>query len=121
MNKIINSNHKILFLSATPRDDIMKIMKITDIYRYNWERAISNHYICNFTIHIPDMNENFDNIFLLINAIDTLNNKQFSQADKLIIIKTYFMLRSLLYNGDKKCICYMTDIEKANKINSVLK
>ena len=35
-------------------------------------------------------------------------------------MKAYFMLKSMLFNGDKKCICYMTSIEYANNMCSIL-
>jgi predicted helicase len=40
--------------------------------------------------------------------------------DEKIIKKAYFMLKSMLFNGDKKCICYMTCIEFADNMYNIL-
>ena len=82
-------------------------MEINDIYNYNWKDAIAKKYICDFTIYIPDKNENYN---LFVKQI--CNNK--------IIKKTYFILKSLLFNGDKKCISYMTKIEYATDMCNIL-
>jgi superfamily II DNA or RNA helicase/phage anti-repressor protein len=111
MYKIINYNCDKIFVSATPLKDFMNI---TDIYTYNWKDAILNKYICDFNIFIPDKNENYELFVELVKktCIDNTNDK--------IIKKAYFMLKSMLFNGDKKCICYMTTIEKASNMYDVL-
>ncbi len=73
-----------------------------DIYNYSWNDAIINKYICDFTIYIPDKNENYQ-IF-----VELIKKSCVSNIDEKIIKKAYFMLKSMLFNGDKKCICYMT-------------
>ena len=89
-------------------------MNINEIYNYNWKDAIANKYICDFTIYIPDKNEDYQLFVDLIRK--TCNN---NLNDK-IIKKTYFMLKSLLFNGDRKCICYMTKIEYATYMYNIL-
>jgi superfamily II DNA or RNA helicase len=111
MYKIINYNCDKIFLSATP---IKNFMNITDIYNYSWSDAIKNKYICDFTIYIPDKNEDYQSFVELIKK--TCNEL----IDEKIIKKAYFMLKSMLFNGDKKCICYMTCIEFANNMYNVL-
>ena len=109
--KLINCDYNKIFLSATP---ITNFMNITDIYKYEWSEAIKNKYICDFNIYIPDKNEDYQTFVELI-------KKSFSNnPDEKIIKKAYFMLKSMLFNGDKKCICYMTCIEFANNMCSVL-
>ena len=56
MYKIINHNSDKIFVSATPLKDFMNI---TNIYNYDWKDAISNKYICDFNIFIPDKNEDY--------------------------------------------------------------
>lgn len=109
MYKILNYNCDKIFVSATP---LKHFMGINEIYQYNWNDAIANKYICDFTIYIPDKNENYQ-LFVDVNLINkTCNDK--------IIKKTYFMLKSLLFNGDKKCICYMTKIDYATDMYNIL-
>ena len=109
--KLINYDCNKIFLSATP---IINFMNITDIYYYEWSTAILNKYICDFTIYIPDKNENFQSF---IELIDKLLNEN---TNIRLIVKAYFMLKSMLFNGDKKCICYMTTIEDANNMYNIL-
>jgi superfamily II DNA or RNA helicase len=111
MNKLINYNCKKIYLSATPLKDFLNI---TDIYNYSWNEAIQNKYICDFNIYIPDKNETYQTFVELIQK--TCNNV----VDIKLIKKAYFMLKSILYNGDKKCICYMTCIEFANGMCEIL-
>jgi superfamily II DNA/RNA helicase len=37
-----------------------------------------------------------------------------------LIKKAYNLIKNMLFNGDKKCICYLTTIEKANIFNKIL-
>jgi hypothetical protein len=47
-------------------------------------------------------------------------NKTCNCNNEKILKKAYFMLKSMLFNGDKKCICYMTTIEKALDMFNIL-
>ena len=105
INKLLVSEHNKLFLSATPLLDF----KCDTTYSYSWNDAIKNKYICDFNIYIPDKNEDYNNF---VKLIDNIN----SESNIKLIKKAYFILKSMLYNGDRKLICYMTTIEKANEI-----
>jgi superfamily II DNA or RNA helicase/phage anti-repressor protein len=111
MYKLINYNCNRIFLSATPIKDFMNI---NNVYNYNWKDAIINKYICDFSIYIPDKNDNYQSFVELLKKTcnDNINEK--------IIKKAYFMLKSMLFNGDKKCICYMTSIDNANNMYNIL-
>jgi superfamily II DNA or RNA helicase/phage anti-repressor protein len=111
MYKIINNTYDKIFISATP---LMDFMNITDIYNYNWTDAINNKYICDFTIYIPDKNENYEKFVELLKT--SCNNN----INEKIIKKAYFMLKSILFNGDRKCICYITNINNANNMMEIL-
>ena len=74
---------------------------------------MSFKYICDFNIYIPDNNENYQ---LFVDIIKKTCNDTFNKK----IMKAYFMLKSMLFNGGKKCICYMTSIEYANNMCSIL-
>jgi superfamily II DNA or RNA helicase len=110
MYKIINNKSDKIFVSATPLKDFMNI---TNIYNYDWKDAISNKYICDFSIFIPDKNEDYQLFVDMINKTCNCNNEK-------VLKKAYFMLKSMLFNGDKKCICYMTTIKKANDMFNIL-
>jgi phage anti-repressor protein len=111
MYKILNYDCDKIFVSATP---LKNFMNIKDIYHYNWNEAIKNKYICDFNIYIPDKNEDYKLFFnMLKNTCDECLNYK-------LVSKAYFMLKSMLFNGDRKCICYMTTIETSNIMFNIL-
>ena len=112
MYKLLNRDDKKVYLSATPNLDIEHDI----IYRYEWEKAINDGYICDFNIIIPTKN-----------VIDSVNlNKMISllkdmgDIDKMMIRKGYFIIKSLLFNGNKKCIIYLTTVAKAKMFNGII-
>ena len=109
INKLITKNINKVFVSATPIKDFMNI---TDIYTYEWKKAIENKYICDFNIYLPEITD-------ITNFIEFIESKY--TVDKIKIIKkAYNLIKGMLFNGDKRCICYLTTIEKANMFNNIL-
>ena len=108
-NKILKSNNKILFLSATPIEN--KLFGNV-IYKYSWIKAIEKKYICDFNIVLPNKNESLKKFDNLIDDLK-LNNKK-------LVSKTYFLLKCLLYEGKQKCIVFLTTIEQADEFNKIL-
>jgi superfamily II DNA or RNA helicase len=111
MNKILeNKNNKILFLSATPIENKKYCGNI--IYKYSWNEAIQKKYICDFKIILPVKNEELNKFNdVIINT--EINNKK-------LVKKCYFLLKSLLYEGNNKCIVFLTTIEQAQEFNKIL-
>ena len=105
LNKILVSNLKILFLSATPRFlDYIDIFG-TEHFKYKWTDAINNKYINDFEIVLPTNNYVNLNIDEFLKLFDIQNN---SIHNVKIIKKIYFLIRNIIYNGNKKCILYST-------------
>jgi superfamily II DNA or RNA helicase len=112
INKLLNINYNKIFVSATPINNFMNI-KEENIYNYKWNEAIKKKYICDFKIYLPNIDENLEKF---INFIK--NN--YSDIEIKLIKKAYNLIKNMLFNGDKKCICYLTTIEKANIFNKIL-
>ena len=110
INQIMNKLDKHLYLSATP----IKDFKCDYKYVYKWKDAIDNSYICDFDIIIHDDNKELYDFVSLINRLCS------SLLDRKLIAKSYFILKGLMYYGNRKCICYMTNTDKAGKINDIL-
>ena len=109
INKILeNKNNKILFLSATPI--INKNYFGNVIYKYSWNEAIENKYICDFKIILPVKNEELNKFN---NAITEIENKK-------LVKKCYFLLKTILFEGNHKCIVFLTCLEQAKEFNSIL-
>ena len=116
INKLLVSNSKILFVSATPKkysnqyDNIFGNVK----YTLKWDEAIKNKYICDYTFYYP----NNDKI------IEHINNTkiQIDNLEKTILInKAFFLLESIKSLDIKKCIVYLKSIEEADTFENVLK
>jgi len=105
INKPINK----IFVSATP---IKKFMNITENYTYSWEKAIQNKYICDLNIFLPDIPE--------INKYIEIIQDNYTENEIKLMRKAYNLIKSMLFNGDRRCICYLTTIEKAQIFNRML-
>ncbi len=118
LNQILTSNHKILFLSATPRFlDLVDIFG-KDHFKYKWNDAINNKYINDFEIVLPTV----EYINLEIDEFLKLFSIQNNGGHNVKIIKKiYFLLRNVIFNGNKKCILYSTSKEQAENVQSIIK
>lgn len=120
MYKLLHSDHTILFVSATPKYLNREKILGSSNFAYSWNDAIKNKYINDFKIYLPDVqysNLEFSD-FLELFKLDNLNN---NIPNSKLTIKMYFILRSLLYNGNKKCIIYLTNIDQAKESEKILK
>ena len=97
MNKILESKYPIIFLSATPIQNNIEYFGDT-IFKYSWTEAINKKYICDFKI-ILSQNKDYISIFEHL-----LTDIKYNKSDLKLVNKAYFLLRSLLYEGSRKCI-----------------
>lgn len=109
--KLLQNDCKTIYMSATPNLSINH----DAIYKYDWDKAIDDKYICDFNITVPSVdiidNDNLNKMLELLKDISVVNEK--------MIKKAYFIVKSLLYNGNQKCIIYLTTVEKANIFKNV--
>ena len=110
INQIRNKINKQLYLSATPIKEFVCDHK----YEYSWQDAINNKYICDFDIVIHENNQELYKFAFLLKQLCS------DSLDITLIAKVYFMLKGMMYFGNRKCICYMTTIEKAKEMHKVL-
>jgi superfamily II DNA or RNA helicase len=114
MNKLLNTDHKILFMSATPRvydleddeNDYDSIFGKT-IYKMQFSEAIKNGYITDYKIWLPSIHEDNGK---LERELDTY------QIDGSIKGKCTFLFSCLLNCGSRKCIVYCTDTQEIDKM-----
>ena len=109
MYKLLNSNYKILFMSATPR-----IYEIENepydtneifgeiVYNLSFNDAIKNKYIADYRLCLPVVDENNMD---LDNSIR--NEVNIDNIDNLIKLKCEFLFKNILYYGLKKIILYL--------------
>ena len=110
--QILNSEHRILFMSATPRvyeleDELIDMEDIFGeiFYKMSFVEAIENKHITDYKIWLPSIHE--DNGEL---------NRELSiyEIDNIIKAKCMFFFSCLLNNGSKKCIIYCRDTNEIN-------
>ena len=114
--KVLNSDHKIMFMSATPRvyeleDEMIDAEYIFGeiFYKMSFNEAIEKKFITDYKIWLPSIHE--DNSQL---------DKELSiyEIDYVIKAKCIFFFSCLLNNGSKKCIIYCKD---TNEIDDMMK
>ena len=132
--KILNSDNKILFMSATPRvydlenksddntenDGLETEINIGDIfgeviYKMSFSEAIARKFITDYRIWLPSIHEDNNQL---------TNELSIYEIDNYIKAKCVFFFSCLLNNGSKKCIVYCQHtneinllIEAMNKLN----
>jgi ERCC4-related helicase len=111
INKLISYEINKIFVSATPIKNFMNIAE-KNIYTYKWDDAIKNKYICDFNIYLANISNELTKFMEAI--------KNYNVTEMKLIKKAYNLVKSMLFNGDKKCICYLTTIEKATLFNKIL-
>ena len=113
--KLLISNNKILFVSATPKQYGREINIFGTLkYKLDWKYAIENKYICDYNFYYP----NNDKI------IDYITNIKFDTSiiEKTILInKAFFLLESIKLLTIKKCIVYLKTIKEADLFENILK
>jgi superfamily II DNA or RNA helicase len=113
INQLLETNKKILFLSATPLKKNLKYFG-EKIFKYRWRDAIENKYICDFKIVIPAKKNYIDNF------MNMLNDLNYTESDIKLVNKAYFLLRSMLFEGSRKCITYLTCINNSELFKNIL-
>jgi len=111
--KLLNSNNKILFVSATPRvyeleeEDYELDIFGPVIYSMSFTDAIDKKYITDYKIWLPSIHE--DN-----KQLDT--ELSIYKINSVIKAKCKYFYSCLLNNGSLKCIIYCIDTEEIKEI-----
>lgn len=109
--KLLNSDNKILFMSATPRiydieyeDDEYDVENLfgEKVYHMTFTDAIANKYITDYRIWLPSIHENNEEL-----------NKELSvyEIDNAMKNRCKFLYSCIANNGSRKCIVYCKDTE----------
>jgi superfamily II DNA or RNA helicase len=115
MNKIFNSNNKIVFISATPLNiNEYKYIFGENKYELTWKNAIDNKYICDYNFYYPNNNK-------IIEKIDDLKIDKTLIEKTILINKSYFLLESIKLTKVKKCITYLKTIKESKEFIKILK
>ncbi len=119
--KLLISNHKILFMSATPRiydieydDEMIDIECLFGniIYQMRFNDAISNKYITDYKIWLPSIHENNEELDKELSIYD---------IDNEIKNRCKFLYSCILNNGSRKIIIYCKDTNDMNNMIECMK
>ena len=120
--KLLISQHKILFMSATPRiydieNDSDESINTDDlfgdiVYNMKMTHAIANKYITNYKIWLPSIHENNKELERELSIYDIDN--EYKNRCK-------FLYSCLSNNGSKKCIVYCKDTDDMNMMMKSMK
>jgi hypothetical protein len=117
--KLLNSNHKILFMSATPRiyeieyDDEYNNEFFGDVvYQMTFTDAIYNKYITDYRIWLPSVHENNEELNTELCIYD---------IDNEIKSRCTFLYSCIANNGSQKCIVYCIDTDDMNLMMESMK
>ena len=117
INKLLKSDNKILFVSATPKNyDVLDYTKIFGTVKYTlkWDDAIKNKYICDYSFYYPN-NEK------IIEHIDSIKLDTSFIEKTILINKAFFLLETIKIAELLKCIVYLKSIKEAELFVNVLK
>jgi superfamily II DNA or RNA helicase len=126
MYRLLHSNARILFMSATPRlfeesDETAEGMDIDNEifgevdYSYPMGKAINEGYVCDYMIYVPTMAIPKDTGIDAV--IEELAVKDF---DKELLIKSRFIIRGCMGTGSRKCIIYCADHKECEEMMKII-
>ena len=126
-----NDNYNFLFMSATPKvynydedeadlsEDTYGIFEeitgsFDDAYIYDFGKAITNNYVTDYEVFIPDIKiANSNNT--IKECYKYLNINEMNLNDLDLDSKVQYLLRALDENGHSKCITYLTSKDECYK------
>ena len=115
INKLLTLSQKIIYLSATPIYNKKYVHLFGNyIYKYKWTDAINRKYICDFKFILPD--DTFDTKIFT----DFLNNIEYDEENRDLVIKSFFILKGINFYNNKKTILYASNIEEANEYLNII-
>jgi len=120
--KLLDSDHKILSMSATPRiydlEDINEETYILGniVYSMDFKTAIEKKLICDYKIYVPSVHEELDGFFKEID-----NEIDISKIDKSIQHLCCYFFNCLTKYGSKKCILYFKSYEEIDNFKKAFK
>ena len=109
VNNLIKTNNKILYMSATPHNNITYDNK----YELSWDDAIKNKYICDYNFYYPNNDK-------IIEVIDDLKIDTKLIEKTILINKSYFLLESIKLTNIKKCIVYLKTLKESEEFVKIL-
>ena len=126
MYKLLHSDARILFMSATPKlmgsdNDYSEDCDIDEEifgnidYKMDMRTAIDRGGICDYMVYVPTLSiEKSTGLDKIQEEVDII------KYDKELVIKARFIIRGMMNNGSRKCIVYLQTQEECRLMNTIL-
>jgi len=126
MYKLLHSNARTLFMSATPRlmgndseynedCDIEEEIFGNIDYKMPMHEAIASGKICDYMVYIPTLS-----IEKSVGLDKIQEEVDIHGYDKELVIKARFLIRGMMNNGSRRCIIYLQTQDECRKMNTIL-
>jgi superfamily II DNA or RNA helicase len=124
--KLLHSDARILFMSATPKlmgsdNDYSEDCDIDEEifgkidYKMDMRTAIDRGGICDYMVYVPTLSiEKSTGLDKIQEEVDI------SKYDNELVIKARFIIRGMMNNGSRKCIVYLQTQEECRLMNTIL-
>ncbi len=109
---LINKFNKVLLVTATPPTQLDDIIPNNTIYRYSFNKAIEDNYICDYKVYLPYIEDN--NIIMD-------QPEELLELDENICKKCLFLLNGLLRTGSRRTIVYLKHKDECDIYKKTLK
>jgi len=126
MYKLLHSNSRIMFMSATPRlfGDILDSSDDIEIdndmfgnidYTYSMSSAINEGRICDYKIFVPTLH------IAKETGIDLIYNEaKLQDYDKELVIKARYVIKGMMEMGSRKCIIYLQNQTECKDMTKII-
>jgi len=103
--KIVQQFNKVLLVTATPPSNLDEIIPNDIIYKYSFQEAIKDGYICDYEIYLP---------FIENNKVIINQPNELIELDENICKKSLFFINGLLRTGSRRTIVYLKSKEECD-------
>ena len=109
--KTVQQFNKVLLVTATPPTDMEEIIPNDIIYKYSFQDAIKDEYICDYQIYLP---------FIENNKVIINQPTELIELDENICKKSLFLINGLLRTGSRRTIVYLKNKEECEIYSYVI-
>lgn len=114
--QMIESFPRVLLVTATPPSIMDELIVGDIIYQYSMQKAIENHYICDYKIYLPVFDETIDSE-LYIKIPEEID---IEDENETLYKKGIFLIEGLIQTSSRKCIVYLSDLDYCSIFEKIL-
>lgn len=105
--KVLHKFDKVILLTATPSNELKKIVNCERLYHYKMDKAIEDKFICDYRIYLPYLED--------ICEIPI----EFNTYEKENVAKVMYLINGMLMKGCRRAIVYLKSVEECVLFNKI--